>query len=128
MAGFLLETGEPDTEFDEERLCVVGTDLCVGGSRRCQTRTMPLASFSYGTQVCEVEVDPRLVPSSGDQQAIVDALADLGVRHIEMSATPSVSDARSATLALNLPANKGISGGSEDESNLILLICTGYFL
>ena len=77
IAGFLLETGEPDIEFDSGRFCVAGTDREIGlfeVAAAAATRadlpeelrgplaavsdqTLAVASFPYGTQVCEVEVD-----------------------------------------------------------------------
>ena len=79
IAGFLLETGEADIEFDARPFRVAGTDREIGifevadgrrdaprlaggaagaARRRFPTRRLPVASFPYGTQVCEVEVDP----------------------------------------------------------------------
>jgi aerobic carbon-monoxide dehydrogenase large subunit len=77
IAGFLLETGEADLEFAGGRYRVTGTDrevglfeaaaAAVGRSdlpRELQgplagisDEILPVASFPYGTQVCEVEVD-----------------------------------------------------------------------
>ncbi|MGA8552553.1 MAG: molybdopterin cofactor-binding domain-containing protein, partial [Stellaceae bacterium] len=78
IASFLLETGEVDIEFAHGRYQVAGTDREIGifdvaaaGAGRedlppdlqgplagiCD-RTLPVASFPYGTQICEVEVDP----------------------------------------------------------------------
>jgi aerobic carbon-monoxide dehydrogenase large subunit len=79
IAGFLLETGEIDIEFAEGRFRVAGTDREIGlfevaraGASRADLpaelrgllagisdETLPVASFPYGTQVCEVEVDPE---------------------------------------------------------------------
>jgi carbon-monoxide dehydrogenase large subunit len=79
IASFLLETGEIDIEFERGRYRVAGTDREVGifeVARAAVTRkdlprdlqgplagisdqTLPIASFPYGTQVCEVEVDPQ---------------------------------------------------------------------
>ncbi|MGA8381706.1 MAG: xanthine dehydrogenase family protein molybdopterin-binding subunit [Stellaceae bacterium] len=79
IASFLLETGEVDIEFAHGRYRVAGTDREIGifdvaaaGAGRedlppdlqgplagiCD-RTLPVASFPYGTQICEVEVDPE---------------------------------------------------------------------
>jgi carbon-monoxide dehydrogenase large subunit len=79
IASFLLETGEVDIEFVHGRYRVAGTDREIGifdvaaaGAGRedlppdlqgplagiCD-RTLPVASFPYGTQICEVEVDPE---------------------------------------------------------------------
>jgi carbon-monoxide dehydrogenase large subunit len=78
IASFLLETGEIDIEFERGRYRVAGTDREVGifevaaaGIARkdlpedlqgplagISDQTLPVASFPYGTQVCEVEVDP----------------------------------------------------------------------
>ncbi len=78
IAGSLLETGEIDIEFERGRYRVAGTDREVGifeVAAAAVTRTdlpedlqgplagisdqtLPVASFPYGTQVCEVEVDP----------------------------------------------------------------------
>ena len=77
IASFLLETGEIDIEFAQGRFRVAGTDREIGlfeVAAAAATRpdlpeelqgplaavsdqTLPVASFPYGTQVCEVEVD-----------------------------------------------------------------------
>jgi aerobic carbon-monoxide dehydrogenase large subunit len=77
IAGHLLETGEADLEFVYGRYRVAGTDREVGlfdVAAAAATRAdlpeelkgplagicdevIPVASFPYGTQVCEVEVD-----------------------------------------------------------------------
>ncbi len=77
IASFLLETGEIDLEFVQGRFRIAGTDREVGlfeVAKAAATRpdlpaelrgplgaisdqTLPVASFPYGTQVCEVEVD-----------------------------------------------------------------------
>jgi carbon-monoxide dehydrogenase large subunit len=77
IAGFLLETGETDLEFVRGRYRVIGTDrevdlfevaaAAVGRSdlpkelrgplAGISDEILPIASFPYGTQVCEVEVD-----------------------------------------------------------------------
>ncbi len=77
IASFLLETGEVDIEFAHGRYRVAGTDREIGifevaaaAVARADLppelqgllagicdRTLPVASFPYGTQVCEVEVD-----------------------------------------------------------------------
>jgi aerobic carbon-monoxide dehydrogenase large subunit len=77
IAGFLLEAGEPDIEFARGRFRVAGTDREIGlfeVAAATVTRTdlptelqgplagisdqiLPVASFPYGTQICEVEVD-----------------------------------------------------------------------
>ncbi|HEV2099105.1 MAG TPA: molybdopterin cofactor-binding domain-containing protein, partial [Stellaceae bacterium] len=77
IAGFLLETGEIDIEFAPGRFRVAGTDREIGlfevaAAAAVRTdlpdelkgplaaisdQTLPVASFPYGTQVCEVEVD-----------------------------------------------------------------------
>jgi carbon-monoxide dehydrogenase large subunit len=79
IAGFLLETGEPDIEFENGRFRVAGTDREIGlfevaAAAAVRTdlppelggplasvsdQTLPVASFPYGTQICEVEVDPE---------------------------------------------------------------------
>jgi carbon-monoxide dehydrogenase large subunit len=78
IASFLLETGEVDIEFANGRFRVAGTDREVGifEVAAAATRpdlpsalqgplaavadqTVPVASFPYGTQICEVEVDPE---------------------------------------------------------------------
>jgi carbon-monoxide dehydrogenase large subunit len=79
IASFLLETGEPDIEFSQGRFRVAGTDRDTGlfevaaaaASRQdlpqelrrpltaISDQTLAVASFPYGTQVCEVEVDPE---------------------------------------------------------------------
>ena len=78
IAAHLLEVGEPDIEFERGRFRVAGTDRDIGifevataaVERKdlpaelkgplgaVSDETIPLASFPYGTQVCEVEVDP----------------------------------------------------------------------
>jgi aerobic carbon-monoxide dehydrogenase large subunit len=78
IAAHLLEAGEVDIEFERGRFRVAGTDRDIGifevaaaaVERRdlpaelkgplgaVSDETIPLASFPYGTQVCEVEVDP----------------------------------------------------------------------
>jgi carbon-monoxide dehydrogenase large subunit len=77
IAGFLLETGEIDIEFERGRYRVAGTDREIGIfevaaaaiARKdlppdlhgplagISDQTLPVASFPYGAQVCEVEVD-----------------------------------------------------------------------
>ena len=77
IAGFLFEAGEPDIEFAQSRFRVAGTDREIGlfevaaaaatrGDLPPELRgplagisdqTLPIASFPYGTQICEVEVD-----------------------------------------------------------------------
>ncbi|MFZ3235948.1 MAG: xanthine dehydrogenase family protein molybdopterin-binding subunit [Stellaceae bacterium] len=77
IASFLLETGEVDIEFEHGRFTVAGTDRKIGifdVAAAAATRTdlpaelqgplagicdqiLPVASFPYGTQICEVEVD-----------------------------------------------------------------------
>jgi carbon-monoxide dehydrogenase large subunit len=77
IAGHLLETGEADLEFAHGRYRVAGTDRVVdlfevaaaaaaradlpedlkGPLAGICDEVLPVASFPYGTQVCEVEVD-----------------------------------------------------------------------
>jgi carbon-monoxide dehydrogenase large subunit len=77
LAGFVLEAGEADLEFAEGRFRIIGTDREIGLfalAKAAEERrdlpaeikgplagigdeTLPVASFPYGTQVCEVEVD-----------------------------------------------------------------------
>jgi len=79
IAGHVLETSEGDIEFDHGVFRVAGTDRALGifdVAAAAQTRNdlpaelqgpldavsdqvLPIASFPYGTQVCEVEVDPE---------------------------------------------------------------------
>jgi carbon-monoxide dehydrogenase large subunit len=79
IAGLLLQASQSDVEFDRGRFRVAGTDREIGIfeiARAAETRTdlppelhgalagisdqtIPIASFPYGTQVCEVEVDPE---------------------------------------------------------------------
>ena len=79
IAGLLLQASKSDVEFDRGRFRVTGTDREIGIfeiARAAETRTdlppelhgalagisdqtIPVASFPYGTQVCEVEVDPE---------------------------------------------------------------------
>jgi len=78
IASLLFETGEIDIEFDRGRYRVAGTDREVGlfevaaaaAMRKdlpadlqgplagISDQTLPVASFPYGAQICEVEVDP----------------------------------------------------------------------
>jgi len=77
LAGFVLETGDADIEFAAGRYRVVGTDRQIGLFDVAAAaiaredlpddlqgpllgigdETLPVASFPYGTHVCEVEVD-----------------------------------------------------------------------
>jgi aerobic carbon-monoxide dehydrogenase large subunit len=77
IAGHLLETGEADLEFAHGRYRVAGTDrevdlfdVAAAATARADLpedlkgplagicdEVLPVASFPYGTQVCEVEVD-----------------------------------------------------------------------
>src|SRR5262249_43259275 len=77
IAGYLLEAGEADIEFADGRYRITGTDREIGlfeVAAAAATRsdlpaelqgplaavsdqTLPVASFPYGTQICEVEVD-----------------------------------------------------------------------
>jgi aerobic carbon-monoxide dehydrogenase large subunit len=77
IASFLLETGESDIEFAHGHFRIAGTDREIGLFEVAATatarsdlpeelqgplaavsdQTLPVASFPYGTQVCEVEVD-----------------------------------------------------------------------
>jgi aerobic carbon-monoxide dehydrogenase large subunit len=77
IASFLLETGEVDIEFERGRFRVAGTDREIGlfavaaaaiertdlpeglqgALAGISDQTLPVASFPYGTQICEVEVD-----------------------------------------------------------------------
>src|ERR1700738_2351964 len=92
IASFLLETGEVDIEFERGRYRVAGTDREVGifevaAATVARTdlpedlqgplagisdQTLPVASFPYGTQVCEVEVDP----DTGEVQIVGYAAVD----------------------------------------------------
>jgi aerobic carbon-monoxide dehydrogenase large subunit len=77
IASHLLEAGEADIEFEHGRFRIAGTDRELGifeVARAAATRsdlpvelqgplaavsdqTLPVASFPYGTQICEVELD-----------------------------------------------------------------------
>jgi aerobic carbon-monoxide dehydrogenase large subunit len=67
IASVLLETEEADLEFADGRYRVVGTDRAIGLFEVAaggpilgiSDETLPVASFPYGTQICEVEVDPE---------------------------------------------------------------------
>jgi carbon-monoxide dehydrogenase large subunit len=79
IAGFLMETSVADIEFAAGRFRVAGTDREIGLfdiAKAAEGRadlpaelqgklagisdqTLPVASFPYGAQVCEVEVDPE---------------------------------------------------------------------
>jgi aerobic carbon-monoxide dehydrogenase large subunit len=92
IAGFLLETGEIDIEFEHGRYRVAGTDREVGifeVATAAVTRndlpqdlqgplagisdqTLAVGSFPYGTQICEVEVDP----DTGEVQIVRYAAVD----------------------------------------------------
>ncbi len=66
VAGKLFEANEADIEFADGIFRVAGTDREIGIFEVAkETRlfaisdqVLPIASFPYGTQVCEVEVDP----------------------------------------------------------------------
>src|SRR5262249_18116634 len=92
IASFLLETGEIDIEFERGRYRVAGTDREVGlfdvavaavarkdlpGDLQgplagISDQTLPIASFPYGTQICEVEVDAE----TGEVQIVRYAAVD----------------------------------------------------
>ncbi len=92
IASFLLETGEIDIEFERGRFRVAGTDREIGlfevaaaATARSDLpdelkgplaaisdQTLPVASFPYGTQVCEVEVDAE----TGEVQIVGYAAVD----------------------------------------------------
>jgi carbon-monoxide dehydrogenase large subunit len=77
IAGHMLEASEADIEFVEGRYYIAGTDRQLGLFEIAQAaatqpdlppelqgplaavsdQTLPVASFPYGTQICEVEVD-----------------------------------------------------------------------
>jgi carbon-monoxide dehydrogenase large subunit len=77
IASHLLEAGEADIEFEHGRFRIAGTDRELGIFEVAQAaatrsdlppelqgplaavsdQTLPVASFPYGTQICEVEVD-----------------------------------------------------------------------
>ena len=77
IASFLFEAGEADIAFERGRYRIAGTDREIGlfevaaaaGTRTdlpqelqgplagISDQTLPIASFPYGTQICEVEVD-----------------------------------------------------------------------
>ncbi len=79
IAGYLLEAGDADIEFADGRYRIAGTDREIGlfeVAKAAATgaslppelqrllaavsdQTVPIASFPYGTQICEVEVDPE---------------------------------------------------------------------
>jgi carbon-monoxide dehydrogenase large subunit len=66
-AAALFEANEADIEFSDGVFRVAGTDRAIGIFEVAkETRlfaisdqVLPIASFPYGTQVCEVEVDPE---------------------------------------------------------------------
>jgi carbon-monoxide dehydrogenase large subunit len=94
IASFLLETGEIDIEFERGRYRVAGTDrdrevtifeVAAAAVTRndlpedlqrplagISDQTLPVASFPYGTQVCEVEFDPE----TGEVQIVRYAAVD----------------------------------------------------
>jgi carbon-monoxide dehydrogenase large subunit len=77
ITSHLLEAGEADIEFEHGRFRIAGTDREIGLFEVAQAaatrsdlpaelqgplaavsdQTLPVASFPYGTQICEVEVD-----------------------------------------------------------------------
>jgi carbon-monoxide dehydrogenase large subunit len=77
IGSHLLEAGEADVEFEHGRFRIAGTDREIGLFEVAQAaatrtdlpaelqgpvaavsdQTLPVASFPYGTQICEVEVD-----------------------------------------------------------------------
>jgi carbon-monoxide dehydrogenase large subunit len=78
IAGFLFEASLADIEFAAGRFRVAGTDREIGmfevaaAAARTELppalqgplaaisdQTLPIASFPYGTQICEVEIDPE---------------------------------------------------------------------
>jgi aerobic carbon-monoxide dehydrogenase large subunit len=78
IAGHLFEAGDADIEFAGGQYRVAGTDRAIGifavaaAAARpdlppelqgplaaVSDRTLPVASFPYGAQICEVEVDPE---------------------------------------------------------------------
>ena len=102
IAGFLFETGEPDIEFERGRFRVVGTDREIGlfevvaaaASRTdlppelrgqlagISDQTLPVASFPYGTQICEVEVD--------DETGAVEILGYAAVDDVGRAVNPMI--------------------------------------
>ena len=78
VAAHVLEAAETDIEFAQGRFSVKGTDRSIGIFRVAEvalerqglpealrgplagtcSQTVPIAGFPYGSQVCEVEVDP----------------------------------------------------------------------
>ncbi len=78
VAAHVLEAAETDVEFAQGRFSVKGTDRSIGIFRVARvaleaqglpenlrgplagtcSQTVPIAGFPYGSQVCEVEVDP----------------------------------------------------------------------
>ena len=94
IAGFLFEASAPDIEFAEGVFRVAGTDRTIGifDVARAATRsdlpaelqgplaavsdqTLPVASFPYGAQVCEVEVD---IETGGVEIVRYSAVDDVG--------------------------------------------------
>jgi carbon-monoxide dehydrogenase large subunit len=67
VAARLLEVAPADVEFREGRFSVKGTDRSIGifetaaaqPLAAAHTKTIRVAAFPYGCQVCEVEVDPE---------------------------------------------------------------------
>jgi len=67
VAAGLLEVAADDIEFREGRFSVKGTDRSIGlfdvaaagPLAAARTETLRVAGFPYGSQVCEVEVDPE---------------------------------------------------------------------
>ena len=92
IASFLFEAGEADVEFACGRFRIAGTDREIGlfeVAAAAMTRadlpqelrgplagisdqTLPVASFPYGTQICEVEVDAE----TGDVEIVGYAAVD----------------------------------------------------
>jgi aerobic carbon-monoxide dehydrogenase large subunit len=102
IAGFVLEASLADIEFANGRFRVVGTDREIGifevaaaaAGRQdlpCELggplagicdETLPVASFPYGTQVCEVEVDP--------ETGVVEIVAHAAVDDVGRAVNPMI--------------------------------------
>ena len=79
IASFLFEAGEADISFEDGRFRIAGTDrelgifevaaaaatssdlpqALQGPLAAASDQTLPVASFPYGTQICEVEIDAQ---------------------------------------------------------------------
>jgi carbon-monoxide dehydrogenase large subunit len=80
IAARLLEVAPADVEFRAGRFSVMGTDRSIGifeaaatgPLAAAHTETVRVAGFPYGSQVCEIEVDPETGAVTIERLAAVD--------------------------------------------------------